>query len=77
MQKITCSLFFYIIVCTSLLSQKNNGIESNMGNLYKPSDAKARPMSPENFNGAKGSGGAITGLGLIRRLADDFLTPNS
>ena len=48
-----------------------------MGNLYKPSDAKARPMSPENFNGAKGSGGAITGLGLIRRLADDFLTPNS
>ena len=64
MQKITCSLFFCVIAYTSLLAQKFNGIESNMGNLYKLSDAKTRSISPENFNGAKGGGGrATTGTG--------------
>ncbi len=64
MQKITFSLFFCVIACNSLLAQKFNGIESNMGNLYKLSDAKTRSISPENFNGAKGGGGrATTGTG--------------
>jgi hypothetical protein len=34
-----------------------NGLEMNMGNLYRLSDAKTRSISPENFTGEKGKGG--------------------
>lgn len=34
-----------------------NGLEMNMGNLYRLSDAKTRSISPENFSGEKGKGG--------------------
>jgi hypothetical protein len=45
-------------------AQNYNGIESNLNNLYRLSDAKTRSISPENFNGAKGEGGkATTGTG--------------
>jgi hypothetical protein len=37
-----------------------NGIESNMSNIYRLSDAKTRSISPENFTGAKGQGGMAT-----------------
>ncbi|PUZ23004.1 hypothetical protein DCC81_21595 [Chitinophaga parva] len=41
-----------------------NGIESNMQNLFRVSDARSRSISPENFNGAKGGGAmATTGTG--------------
>jgi len=44
--------------------QKFNGIDVNLGNLYRLSDAKTRSISPENFNGEKGKGGmATTGTG--------------
>jgi len=36
---------------------KFNGLEMNMGNLYRLSDAKTRSISPENFTGEKGKGG--------------------
>lgn len=48
-----------------------------MGNLYTLIDTKIRPISPENFNGAKGGGCVITGQGSIRQLADGLLTANS
>jgi hypothetical protein len=35
-----------------------NGLNNNMGNLYQLSDAKTRSISPENFTGEKGKGGA-------------------
>ena len=61
----------FLIVCTLctsmivLAQQKFNGIEVNMGNLYRLSDAKSRSISPENFNGEKGKGGmATTGTGV-------------
>ena len=64
MQKIISSLFFCVIVCFNLQAQKYNGIDANMGNLFRMSDAKTRSISPENFNGAKGEGGkATTGTG--------------
>ncbi|WP_426671711.1 glycoside hydrolase family 172 protein [Mucilaginibacter sp. McL0603] len=45
--------------------QKFNGLDVNLGNLYRTSDAKTRSISPENFNGEKGKGGmATTGTGL-------------
>ena len=34
-----------------------NGLEMNMGNLYRLSDAKTRSISPENFTGEKGKAG--------------------
>src|SRR5258705_1810827 len=52
-----------------------NGIESNLGNLYRMSDAKTRSISPENFNGAKGKGGmatAGTGQNAARELGQGW-----
>lgn len=44
--------------------QKFDGIDVNMGNLYRVSDAKSRSISPENFTGEKGKGGmAVSGTG--------------
>ncbi len=41
-----------------------NGLNMNMGNLFRLSDAKTRSISPENFTGEKGKGGmAIEGTG--------------
>jgi hypothetical protein len=34
-----------------------NGLDGNMGNLYRLSNAKTRSISPENFTGEKGRGG--------------------
>jgi len=55
-----------LVGCISALSaqQKFNGIESNLSNIFRLSDAKTRSISPENFNGEKGRGGmATTGTG--------------
>ena len=40
--------------------QPFNGIDVNLGNLYRLSDAKSRSISPENFTGEKGKGGMAT-----------------
>ncbi|MEW6233991.1 MAG: glycoside hydrolase family 172 protein [Candidatus Omnitrophota bacterium] len=37
-----------------------NGVGSDIGNLYRLSDAKTRSISPENFTGEKGKGGMAT-----------------
>ncbi|MGB3339781.1 MAG: glycoside hydrolase family 172 protein [Devosia sp.] len=37
-----------------------SGLDLNLGNLYRLSDAKTRSISPENFTGAKGKGGMAT-----------------
>ena len=34
-----------------------DGLQMNMGNLSRLSDAKTRSVSPENFTGEKGKGG--------------------
>ena len=41
-------------------SEKFNGLDLNMGNLSRMSDAKSRSISPENFTGEKGKGGMAT-----------------
>ena len=51
-------LIMSIFLAMGLYSQeKFNGLEMNMGNLYRLSDAKTRSISPENFTGEKGKGG--------------------
>ena len=37
-----------------------NGLDMNMGNLYRLSNAESRSISPENFTGEKGKGGMAT-----------------
>lgn len=37
-----------------------NGLNLNLGNLYRVSNAKTRSISPENFTGEKGKGGMST-----------------
>jgi hypothetical protein len=60
---------FFITVIFSLCflfskAQKFNGIDANMSNIFRLSDAKTRSISPENFNGEKGRAGmATTGNG--------------
>ena len=57
-------LVFLFAICIYALSSfsqsKFNGLEMNMGNLYRMSDAKTRSISPENFTGEKGKGGMAT-----------------
>ncbi len=47
-----------VITATLVYSQSGfNGLDMNMGNLYRLSDAQTRSISPENFTGEKGKGG--------------------
>ena len=48
-------IFFLPFVASS--QNKFNGLDMNMGNLYRLSDAKTRSISPENFSGEKGKAG--------------------
>ena len=48
------SIFLAMGVCSQ---EKFNGLEMNLGNLYRLSDAQTRSISPENFTGEKGKGG--------------------
>ena len=51
-------VFLLILFAFDVFSQsKFSGLEMNMGNLYRMSDAKTRSVSPENFTGEKGKGG--------------------
>jgi hypothetical protein len=57
-------LMFGLTAFSADAQQKFNGLDVNLSNLYRTSDAKTRSISPENFNGEKGRGGmAITGTG--------------
>ncbi len=50
------SIFLILFFIAGILSAQPNGLK----NLYKPSNAKTRSISPENFTGAKGQGGMAT-----------------
>lgn len=49
--------FFFIPIAYAQQGEKFNGLDMNMGNLSRLSDAKTRSISPENFSGEKGKGG--------------------
>lgn len=48
------AVFFSV---TLSYAQNFNGLDMNLGNLSRLSDAKTRSISPENFTGEKGKGG--------------------
>ena len=55
------TIIYLVISIVTILNASSqsafNGLEMNMGNLYRMSDAKTRSISPENFSGAKGQAG--------------------
>ena len=55
--KFFVALLFISLAFEGFSQTKFSGLEMNMGNLYRTSDAKTRSISPENFTGAKGKGG--------------------
>lgn len=56
--KKTLILLVAFLAATPLFAQSDfNGLNMNMGNLFRMSDAKTRSISPENFTGEKGKGG--------------------
>ncbi len=57
MKKQFLSILFILLALSGFTQSKFNGLEMNMGNLYRMSDAKTRSISPENFTGEKGKGG--------------------
>jgi hypothetical protein len=64
MKLFICLTVFLSISFLTLAQSPHNGIESNMSNIFRMSDAKSRSISPENFKGEKGKGGmATTGTG--------------
>ena len=61
---ITCLILFIALKTTGQQASSFSGIDVNIDNLYRLSNAKSRSISPENFSGAKGEGGkATTGTG--------------
>lgn len=68
-------LMFGLVVFSADAQQKFNGLDVNLSNLYRTSDAKTRSISPENFNGEKGKGGMATtgtGAGASRELGQKW-----
>lgn len=57
-------ILVFTVVIFSVISinaqEKFNGMNNNLSNLYRLSDAKTRSISPENFSGEKGKGGMAT-----------------
>lgn len=55
--KIQTLIFVLTLVSFFSYGQTWNGLDVNMNNLYRLSNAKTRSISPENFTGEKGKGG--------------------
>lgn len=53
-------LLILLLPCFSFAQQPFTGIDANLSNIYRLSDAKTRSISPENFTGEKGKGGMAT-----------------
>ena len=58
MKKNVMLLFLFILLPSWVFSQARfNGLDMNMGSLYRLSDAKTRSIGPENLTGEKGKAG--------------------
>ncbi len=77
---LTCLVLCLIISFKSWSQEKYNGMDANLSNIYRLSDAKSRSISPENFNGEKGKGGMAekgTGESAARELGKGWkLSPS-
>jgi hypothetical protein len=58
MKKLLVLISCFIFLSGLSFSQTQfNGLDMNMGNIYRLSNAQTRSISPENFTGEKGKGG--------------------
>lgn len=56
--KVLLSLIFILLFSYIIAQNRSfNGLDMNLGSLFRLSDAKTRSISPENFTGEKGKGG--------------------
>jgi hypothetical protein len=60
MRKLFFPLLFYSTITSAQKTSPFNGIENNLGNLYRLTNAKSRSISPENPTGEPGKGGMAT-----------------
>jgi len=66
-------LTFYFLFSSAQKPAKFNGLDMNLGNLFRMSDAKTRSISPENPTGDPGKGGMATlENGSARNAARDL-----
>lgn len=75
MKRLLYMLAVSCIITSTLYSQKYNGIDAGLGNIFRLSDARTRSISPENFKGEKGKGGMATtgtGAGPARELGQTW-----
>jgi hypothetical protein len=70
----------FVLAVSFVSAQSFNGVDVDLGNLYKTSPARSRSISPENFTGDKGEGGKATkgtGSGPARELGQGWkLSPS-
>ena len=60
MRKLFLAFIFISTIASAQQQEKFNGLNMNMGNLFRLSDAKTRSISPENLTGEPGKGGMAT-----------------
>ena len=60
MRKVYCLLLFFSAIATAQKPEKFNGLNMNLGNLFRLSDARTRSISPENPTGEPTKGGMAT-----------------
>ena len=66
-------LTIFAFLQTGLQAQNFDGLDNNLSNLYRTSDAQTRSISPENFTGEKGKGGmSELGEGAASREAREL-----
>jgi hypothetical protein len=53
-------LLFFLCLTSFAAAQTYNGLDANLSNLYRLSDAQTFSVSPENLTGEKGKGGMAT-----------------
>src|ERR1700682_1939877 len=77
---LTCLPLCFIVSVNVFSQEKYNGMDANLSNIYRLSDAKSRSISPENFTGEKGKGGMAekgTGESAARDLGKGWkLSPS-
>jgi hypothetical protein len=54
------ALFLFLSLASLATAQTYNGLDSNLSNLYRLSDAQSFSIGPENLTGEKGKGGMAT-----------------
>lgn len=75
-KSLTVSLSAFLLLCASIACAQQepfNGLNMNLGNLPRLSNAKTRSISPESLTGEKGKGGmAKVGKGTASKAARDL-----